>query len=194
MKKSLDHFGILAPFYERFITPRYPEKLLSLARMNLECSVLDIGGGTGRVANFLIGKASKIIIGDEAFHMLEEARKKVPLIPICAKSEEAPFRMESFDRIIMVDALHHVQNQEKTILELWRLLRPGGRIVIEEPDIRKPSIKVVAFLEKLALMRSHFLNANQIAAFFRFTPANIDIQSEEHTTWVVIEKPLTGVN
>jgi ubiquinone/menaquinone biosynthesis C-methylase UbiE len=194
MKKSLDHFGILAPFYERFITPRYPEKLFSLARLNLGCNVLDIGGGTGRVAGFLIGKVSKIIIGDESFHMLEEARKKVPLIPICGKSEEAPFRMESFYRIIMVDALHHVQNQEKTVLELLRLLKTGGRIVIEEPDIRKPSIKVVAFLEKLALMRSHFLKSNQIAAFFRFTPAIIDIQSEEHTTWVVIEKPSTGVD
>jgi len=42
----------------------------------------------------------------------------------------------SFDRVLMVDALHHVVNQAETICELYRVLKPGGRLVIEEPDLR----------------------------------------------------------
>ena len=47
----------------------------------------------------------------------------------------------------MVDALHHVADQEATIRELWRLLKPGGRIIIEEPDIRRFEVKLLALIE-----------------------------------------------
>ncbi len=57
----------------------------------------------------------------------------------------------------MVNALHHVCNQQETVNELWRTLQPGGRIVIEEPDVRTFAVKLFALGEKLALMRSHFL-------------------------------------
>ena len=40
--------------------------------------------------------------------------------------------------------------------ELLRVLKPDGRLVIEEPDIRKLPVRIVALLEKLFLMRSHF--------------------------------------
>ena len=58
----------------------------------------------------------------------------------------------------MVDALHHVIHQGQTAREMYRVLKPGGRIVIEEPDIRKFGVKLIAVAEKLLLMRSHFLS------------------------------------
>ena len=188
MKNPLDHFGILAPFYEKLIAPKFPEKLLTLAQLDETGNVLDIGGGTGRVASFLIGKVSVIIIADESIGMLREAQKKDTLLPVCGKSERMPFGKETLDRIIMVDALHHVQNQRETAHEMWRLIKPGGKIIIEEPDIRKGVVKVMALLEKLALMRSHFLDVHQIAALFDNKKAVISIHAEEHTVWVVIEK------
>lgn len=188
MKTGLDHFGILAPFYERFIKPKLPEKLLALAQPDAGGNVLDIGGGTGRVAIFLTGKAAEIFIADESMGMLMEARKKEELTPVCGQSEKMPLAKESIDRIIMVDALHHVENQQGTADELWRLVKTGGRIVIEEPDIRKFAVKVVALFEKLALMRSHFLDGSEIAALFEEKGALIHSEVEGHTVWVVIEK------
>ena len=41
---------------------------------------------------------------------------------------------ESFERVIMVDALHHVYNHARAAAELWRFVKPGGRIVIEEEN------------------------------------------------------------
>jgi len=60
----------------------------------------------------------------------------------------APIPPGSFERIIMVDALHHVIDQSQTARELLRLLAPGDRIVIIEPDIHKPIVKGIAFPKK----------------------------------------------
>jgi demethylmenaquinone methyltransferase/2-methoxy-6-polyprenyl-1,4-benzoquinol methylase len=88
----------------------------------------------------------------------------------------------------MVDALHHVSDQFKTAEELWRILAPGGRIVIEEPDISSFRIKLVAIGEKLALMRSHFLAPTQIADLFHFANANVQMINEGTIAWIIVEK------
>lgn len=188
MKLKFDDFGILAPFYERFIPPTVPDKLFALVNLPVDGIVLDAGGGTGRVAQFLPGNAAQVVVADQSIKMLQEAGKKVGLRPICSLTERMPFRDNAFARIIMVDALHHVGDQFQTVEELWRILAPGGRIVIEEPDITSFSIKLVAIGEKLALMRSHFLAPKQIADLFHFPNANVQIMIEGAIAWISAEK------
>lgn len=185
---KLDHFGILAPLYERLIPPIFPDILIS--RMNIPANgvVLDAGGGTGRIAQFLCGVAAQVFVADQSFQMLQEANKKVGLHPICSLTEGLPFNDSSFNQIIMVDALHHVSDQFKTAEELWRILAPGGRIIIEEPNISSFRIKLVAIGEKLALMRSHFLAPKQIADLFHFPNANVQIMTEGAIAWISADK------
>ncbi len=61
-------------------------------------------------------------------------------------------------------------------------------MVIQEPDIRKFAVKLIAVAEKLALMRSHFLGPEKIAALFPFENADVDIRTEEFNVWVVVKK------
>ena len=91
----------------------------------------------------------------------------------------------------MVDALHHVCNQVQTAQELWRVLAPGGYLVIEEPDLRTFAVKLVAVAEKVALMRSHFLAPEAIAALFDPFTAQVRIETEEKgfNAWVIVHKP-----
>ena len=188
LRLRLDHFGFLAPFYERFIQPRFPEKLITLLRMPASGSILDAGGGTGRVAQHLCAPNLRIWVADESLAMLCEAASKTGLRPVSSHIENAPFADSAFERILMVDALHHVANQAQTARELWRLLKPGGRIVIEEPDVRAFSVKLIAVAEKLALMRSHFLAPQQIASLFHFSGAQVHIEADESTAWVIVDK------
>ena len=67
------------------------------------------------------------------------------------------------------------------------MLKPGGRLVIEEPDVRTWQVKIVAVVEKLALMRSHFLSPPQIAALLP-PEAKIKIEKEGYNAWVIVEK------
>jgi len=48
-----DHFGILAPVYEKYIKPKAPEKLAELAKLPIKGNLLDIGGGTVEYPNSL---------------------------------------------------------------------------------------------------------------------------------------------
>jgi len=184
----LDHFGFLAPFYERFIPPRIPENIIALVNLTGMEIVLDAGGGTGRVSQFLVGKAVQIVVADQSFGMLQEARTKNGLQLICSETEDLPLANNTFDRIIMVDALHHVGNQGKTTRELWRVLKAGGRIVIEEPNIQSFGVRLIAFAERLFLMRSHFLSPVQIANMFRFHRAQVKVEVDGSTSWILVGK------
>ncbi|MDO8970007.1 MAG: class I SAM-dependent methyltransferase, partial [Saprospiraceae bacterium] len=144
MKPLLDHFGILAPFYERFIKPNYPERLIALAELKPDSILLDVGAGTGRLAQFFHTKAAQIVVIDESLDMLLQSKMKEGLQPNLSHAELLPFQTHTFDRILMVDVLHHVADQQKTADELWRVLKPGGRIIIEEPNIHKLSSKLIA--------------------------------------------------
>jgi len=184
----MDHFNFLAPWYDRIIQPKDPQKLIEIADLPVMGTILDAGGGTGRIAQLLTGQAQRVVVSDPSFGMLQQARAKAGLDLICSHAENLSFPSNFFARIVMVDAFHHVSDQMQSARELWRVLLPGGRLVIEEPDIRLLSIKLVAIAEKLALMRSHFMNPNIIAQLFTYTDARTRIESEDHNAWIIVDK------
>jgi demethylmenaquinone methyltransferase/2-methoxy-6-polyprenyl-1,4-benzoquinol methylase len=190
----LDHFGFIAPFYDKVLPLRDPEALIRRLDLPTQGALLDAGGGTGRVSAALNGFASHIFVVDVSEGMLSQAADKLGLQPVCSESERLPFPEASFERIVMVDALHHVAQQAQTAAELWRVLRPGGRLVIEEPDIRTWPVKLIAIAEKLAWMRSHFLSPEEILEIFQTLagqPAaqGFRIERQKYNAWVIIEKP-----
>ena len=183
-----DHFGFVAPFYERVIAPRVPEKLIALAGLPAGGRLLDAGGGTGRLAQHFCERAGQVVVIDLSSKMLLQAAQKPGLRLAQASSERLPFPDGAFDRVIMVDAFHHVMDQPETARELWRVLKPGGRLLIEEPDIRTLVVKLVALAEKMALMRSHFLSAERISALFPDPSARVQITRESFNVWVCVDK------
>ncbi len=185
-----DHFDLLAPIYERVIPAAATESMLRELDPTPNCRLLDAGGGTGRVSGFLQEHVGSVVLSDISMGMLKEAATKNNLKPTCALTESMPFSADFFDCVLLVDALHHVKDQAETASELWRIVKAGGRIVIQEPDIRTFAVKLIAIAEKLALMRSHFLAPRKIANLFPFDGADIDVHTEEFNVLVVIKKPV----
>jgi demethylmenaquinone methyltransferase/2-methoxy-6-polyprenyl-1,4-benzoquinol methylase len=185
-----NHFDFIAPVYDRFIKPIEPVNIRSLAGLPVSGNLLDVGGGTGRISYMLRNYVTEIFIADSSTGMLSQAKKKGRFISVCSKSEELPFEDDYFERVIMVDALHHVNDYRATINELWRVVKPGGRIVIEEPDIQTFPVKLMAIIEKVAFMRSHFISTNIIRDAFSYPNATTFIKREATTSWVVINKQI----
>lgn len=179
-----DHFDVIAPIYAR-VTYSALGQMRELAGLPVKGRLLDIGGGTGRVASALLQDVDEVVIADVSMGMLRQTHRST-LQPVCSHSESLPFPDGYFERVIMVDALHHVINQPASAREMLRVLKPGGRIVIEEPDINTFGVKLIALAEKLLLMRSHFLSPLRIASLF--PDGSTNIVSEDSSAWVVISK------
>jgi ubiquinone/menaquinone biosynthesis C-methylase UbiE len=185
---KFDHFNFLSPVYDLVFGRASQSAIINLADIKPHHSVLDVGGGTGRVAVQMISLAKSTIIADSALKMLREAQKK-GISAINANAEQLPFENGAFDRIIMVDALHHVADQEQTLNELWRSLKPDGILIIEEPDIDHWFVKLIALGEKLLLMRSHFLRPQEIKAMCCFIDIkSMDIRSDKGIAWIIMHK------
>jgi len=186
---SLNHWDLVARLYDYVIHPPDPEKLLRLLQPSSGQRILDIGGGTGRISQ-LLGHDLDVIVCDPSSAMLGQAQNKG--IRACVgMAERLPFADHSFPRIIVVDALHHFLDANLAADELLRVLRSGGRLVIEEPDIREFRVKLVALAERLALMRSRMLSLPDMVSLFKAHGA-IVLATDEHRDYnvrLVLSRP-----
>lgn len=185
---SFDHFDFAARFYENIPPAPLSAALSDLMAIFPGARILDAGGGTGRLAQVLAQSGARLTVADFSHGMLRIAARKGGLGPTRAAVERLPFPDASFDRVLMVDALHHVYNQQQAAHEMFRVLRPGGRLVIEEPDIDTFTVKLLALAEKLLFMRSRILSGERMAALFEGLPAAISLRREGHTVWLLVEK------
>jgi ubiquinone/menaquinone biosynthesis C-methylase UbiE len=182
------HFDWLAPYYDQLISQPQEIPLRHSAELPVVGPLLDAGGGTGRVARSLAGLADPIIVLDASLAMLRQARRKEGLEAVGGASERLPFPSGAFPRIILVDAYHHLQDQSASLAEVWRVLADGGRLVIEEPDVADWRVKFIALAEKLLLMRSHFETPQVIAQRLASLGAQVDIQRQDSTAWIIARK------
>ena len=183
-------FDLLAPLYDRVIGFDTTQDLIPLLNLQGTERLLDAGGGTGRIAQRIAPHVQETWIADLSIPMLRQAREKQTANLVNTSTTALPYADNTFDRILVVDALHHFPDQPGTIQELWRILTPGGRVVIEEPNIHKFGVKLMAIGEKMALMGSHVNSPEAIADMFaQFSNASVQVRiGKTHPAWIVAEK------
>ena len=189
-----DHFGILAPLYERLI-PNVNVKILeSLLKLDPRQPLLDVGGGTGRVSRFFQDRVKRICILDFSAGMLRQAQASGGFETCQGVAEAIPFPSDSFQRILAVDSFHHYRHQARAAQELVRILAPGGRLVIEEPDIHRFSVRLIALMETITLMRSRFYPPAEVAEMFIAAGGQVHIyENGGPNFWVIVEKPSSPI-
>jgi demethylmenaquinone methyltransferase/2-methoxy-6-polyprenyl-1,4-benzoquinol methylase len=164
-------------------------RLIHLLKLPTRGRLLDAGGGTGRVSSRLRSLVDEVVVCDLSLFMLRQAKNKRRLLTVRSPVEQLSFPNQCFERILVVDALHHFCNQRESIQELLRVLKIGGRLVIEEPNIDHFIIKWVALAEKLAFMRSRFCSSREIVRMITDQGVNARVENDSRFFfWIVVEK------
>ncbi len=102
--------------------------------------VLDVGCATGRLLSRLGKAGAKNLSGtDLAANILKVANQKLSSINVKADlkvadaEEELPWADESFDFVTLTGVFHHFYNPQKSLQEIYRVLKTGGRLILIEP-------------------------------------------------------------
>ena len=89
----------------------------------------DIGGGTGNYALALKREGWQPVVIDRSSAMLSRAAAK-GLETLEADAQCLELGDETFDAVMMISMLHHVEDRGAALGEARRILRPGGRLVL----------------------------------------------------------------
>jgi len=103
--------------------------------------ILEIGCGTGLFTKkFYEATKSDITAIDISEDLLNEARKSVPSVNFQkGDAMQLGFENNFFDIVFGSSVLHHLEF-EKSLKEIYRVLKPGGRIIFAEPNMLNPQI------------------------------------------------------
>ena len=95
--------------------------------------ILDIAAGTGTSSMALMVPGVKIVAADFSRGMLAEGQKRYPELEfVFADAMKLPFGDEEFDVVTMSFGLRNVSDRKVALKEFFRVLKPGGRLVICE--------------------------------------------------------------
>jgi len=184
-----DDFRLLSKFYNLIIKPKKDIPWINNLCMSQNNLVLDVGGGTGRIAEVINQQNCEVIIYDQSIHMLNNVQNgNNNIFKVCGEVEQISFSENQFDNVIMVDTLHHVKDQQMAINAILYILKPGGTFILEEPDIRKFAVKLIALLEKVLLMRSYFLKPIEIVSLFPPEQSSIKVIEDGANVYFVVNK------
>lgn len=107
-----------------------------LLRLVPEIVVADLGAGEGMLAQLLARRAEQVYCIDSSRSMVrvgKELARKNGLSNLTYKHgdiEKAPLANESVDLALLSQSLHHAQRPEIALAEAFRMLRPGGQVLV----------------------------------------------------------------
>lgn len=105
-------------------------------RLTPEIDIADLGAGEGLLSQLLARRARQVWCIDNSPRMVEvgtELAKKNGLANLTYKLGDiarVPLPDKSVDLAILSQALHHAQHPQAAVDEAWRILRPGGQILV----------------------------------------------------------------
>ncbi len=107
-------------------------KLIGPKKTNV---VVDVGGGFGRLTNWLAARSQKVYLVEPSAKMRQAAKKyliKFPRVEVRpGKAEDTNLPSRCADLVIMVRVLHHLPNPAAALTEAGRILKPQGLLVLE---------------------------------------------------------------
>ncbi len=123
---------------------RWRKRVIELARLNDNASLLDLGTGTGDLAREALSAFPKarVVGADFTLEMMRVGRKNGPLDFSAADALRLPFGDSTFDAVVSGFLMRNVIDLNRALEEQYRVLKNGGRIVVL--DTTRPKRNVLS--------------------------------------------------
>ena len=164
--------------YYQYMYDEIPKKIMGK-------DVLEIATGPGLLAKHVASVSNSFIATDYSTGMIKEAKKgSYPsnLIFEVADATNLPYKDDSFDVVLIANALHVMKNPEKALLEIDRVLKNGGLLIAPNFVGHKKGIK--------SRIWSSILKVAGIKFEHQWSPDEYLIYLEEHNWKVAFSKLL----
>jgi C_GCAxxG_C_C family probable redox protein len=124
---------------ENFFSENVRQKAYSYTNLTKDTIVADIGAGSGFMTEGLVGKGLSVIAVDQSELMLQEMHKRLKDTGLkiyyrVGEAHQLPIERDSVDYVFANMYLHHVNNPLESILEMQRILKNGGKLIITDLD------------------------------------------------------------
>ena len=176
MRSSQNFWDKNAGRYDRFMRKEaaaYEQMYELLRPVVRQKTVLDLATGTGVIAKHIVRYADHIEATDASQEMIEQAKQGVKSAKLYFSVQDMfhlPYADQSFDVVIVVNALHIVPEPEKALSEIRRVLKDDGVLVAPTFTHADNAFfgKVKAFFMKLAGFPLHSKwTSHEYLAFLR---------------------------
>ena len=120
--------------YERFMRKDRAayDEMYELIRPEVKAkTVLELATGTGLIAKNIVNAAAHIEATDASPEMIAEAKRDNRSAKLHFSVQDAtslPYADETFDAVLIANALHIMPRPEKALTEIYRVLKPGGQL------------------------------------------------------------------
>lgn len=140
---SVGYFDSIADKWNVIRSEYFEEtlKYIALSKFNIKDKICaDLGCGTGFISMALSLEAKLVFSIDSSRNMLRELHNSAKtkginnIYPIKGSMEDIPLFDNSIDAIYTNMALHHVKDAQKAIEEMFRVIKPGGTVVITDVE------------------------------------------------------------
>lgn len=160
-----EKFDRVFKHYDRFIDLfnfNKMEEIKDILQLEGNEVVLDIGGGTGRLADFISDDCRLVYVLDESKGMLSKIKPNPKVLPILGDALDTDFEDNSIDIVIMSDVIHHIREQAELINETYRILKDSGRIIILDFEKYNLRIRLLRAFEYLLFGKLYFKTSQEM--------------------------------
>ena len=124
--------------------------LLDLLKPSREDVILDVGAGTGVIANKVSTSCDEIFALEPNQDRVDYMHRKFPEVKsFVGAAENIQFPESYFTKIYAVNSFHHFENQEQAVSEFERVLKPGAFALVHEISEKRLISKIEKSLSKL---------------------------------------------